>query len=105
MNIVLTHRHYNNEHLSEVIEEMKSIGAPTIRAFWSELYGSYLAVEGCHRVRAAAELGIAPIVTTVEPTGEITIEVDGADETVDAEELFSQLQNGAAMSVDFDFDE
>jgi hypothetical protein len=65
MDIILYHKHYNKEHLNAVKAEMETLGAPTIKAIWSEVYGAWLAVEGCHRLRAAAELGITPNIDDV----------------------------------------
>ena len=60
MYIALVHDHYSEEHLAEVIEEMKKLGAPKIRAVWMECYDHWAALEGCHRIRAAKELGLTP---------------------------------------------
>ncbi len=66
MKIALVHNHYDNEHLAEVIEEMKTLGAPTIKAVWMECYGHWAALEGCHRIRAAKEMGLTPEIEEVE---------------------------------------
>ena len=62
MIIALLHQHYNKQHLEEVKSEMMKLGAPTIRAIWDETQGMWRAIEGCHRIRAAKELGITPII-------------------------------------------
>jgi hypothetical protein len=57
--VALAHNHFDTTHLIEVMEEMKKLGAPTIRVF--NVDGDvYQAIEGCHRLRAAAALGITP---------------------------------------------
>jgi len=59
MRIKLFHNHYDKEHLQEVIEEMKIMGTPTIKVYHEE-FDCYIAIEGCHRLRACKELGITP---------------------------------------------
>ncbi len=45
-------------HLAEVIEAMRELGAPTIEVVNCADY--YQALEGSHRLAAAAELGLTP---------------------------------------------
>lgn len=59
MRVVLLHNHYDKKHLVEVMAEMEKLGVPTIRGFWN-FNGDFQAIEGCHRLRAAAALGITP---------------------------------------------
>jgi hypothetical protein len=59
MKITLVHDHFNKDHLEEVIAEMKTLGAPTIRVFEIE-DDWYQAIEGCHRLRACEILGLVP---------------------------------------------
>ena len=75
MNIILAHNDYDAAHLAEVKAEMQSMGAPTVKAVWMEGYGAYVALEGCHRLRAAHDLGLTPQV----------IEVDYSDEAADTD--------------------
>jgi len=65
MRIALVHNHYDEAHLADVIEEMKTLGAPTIKAVWMECYGHWAAIEGSHRIRAAAALGLTPEIEEV----------------------------------------
>lgn len=59
MKIALAHNHYDENHLREVMTEMKKLGAPTIRVY--HVMGDlYQAIEGCHRLRAAEKLEITP---------------------------------------------
>ena len=58
--IALVHDHYDQEHLNEVKKQMLTLGAPKIKAVWMECYNMYAALEGCHRIRAAKELGLTP---------------------------------------------
>lgn len=60
MRIALVHDHFDEAHLAEVIEEMKTLGAPTIKAVWMECFNHWAALEGCHRIRAAKALGLTP---------------------------------------------
>lgn len=59
MEIYLAHNHFDKTHLEEVKAEMIKMGAPTIRVV-DMGEGLYAAIEGCHRLRAASELGIEP---------------------------------------------
>lgn len=58
--VVLIHKEYSQDYLLKVIEKMKELGVPMIRAFYDEFEDVYIAVEGCHRIRAAKALGIEP---------------------------------------------
>ena len=71
MKIALIHNHYDEAHLAAVIEEMKTLGAPVIKAVWMECYGHYAALEGCHRIRAAKALGLVPEIEDVEYSDEL----------------------------------
>ena len=72
MRVILLHEHYDDGHLAQVIEEMRSLGAPRIRAAWVECYGAWVALEGCHRLRAAHALGLSPELVPVEYDDETT---------------------------------
>lgn len=52
-------------HLRDVIEDMRELGAPTIRCV--DWRGEYYALEGSHRLRAAFELGLEPFLEIVAP--------------------------------------
>lgn len=65
MEIALVHDHYEQAHLYRVVEEMKTLGTPTLKAVWMECWGIWCALEGCHRLRAAAILGITPEIEEV----------------------------------------
>jgi hypothetical protein len=57
------HEYYRPAHLRRVIEEMKVLGPPMIRAYWDgEIWH---AREGTHRLRAAKFLGYVPIIVPV----------------------------------------
>ena len=77
MDIALVHSHFDQAHLDTVIAEMQTLGAPTIKAVWMECYGHFAALEGCHRIRAAAHLGLTPIIDEVDYSDDL---VDGAED-------------------------
>lgn len=65
MQIALTHNHFDADHFIAVKAEMATLGAPTIKAV--RLDGDlYAALEGCHRLRAAFELGLTPEIEEIE---------------------------------------
>jgi hypothetical protein len=64
MQIILPHRHYDVDHLAAVIETMRALGAPRIKAVNCGEY--YVALEGSHRIRAAQALGLTPLIDEVE---------------------------------------
>ena len=78
MRVALLHNHYDEEHLAQVMEEMKQLGAPKIHAVWMDCYGHWVALEGCHRIRAAKELGLTPEIIEVEYSDD-TFETDGEE--------------------------
>jgi hypothetical protein len=79
MQIALVHDHYDQDHLEKVIEEMKVLGTPSIKAVWSEAYGFYCAIEGCHRIRAAKALGLVPEIVEVDESDDIAPGTDPTD--------------------------
>lgn len=76
MKIALVHDHFNIDHLEDVKTEMLKLGAPIIKAVWMECYDMYSALEGCHRIRAAKELGIEPIIEEVEYSDDIALDTE-----------------------------
>jgi hypothetical protein len=92
MRISLFHNHYNEQHLEDVKDEMTKRGAPTVRAIWSEVNGEWMAVEGCHRLRAAEQLGLTPTIKDISNQGSVTIQVDGENVRVKVSELTEELQ-------------
>lgn len=53
-------------HLKRVKATMRLMGPPTIRAVWAPSFGHWAALEGSHRVCAAKELGLRPIIKSVK---------------------------------------
>lgn len=84
MDIAIPHKHYDIEHLAAVAAEMAVMGAPSIRAVWLECHGIWAAIEGCHRLRAAAAMGMAPEIISVEYSDE---EAPGAQDGLSIAEI------------------
>lgn len=89
MIIVLMHNHYDAERLACVTEQMRTMGAPTIKAVWLECYGVWAALEGCHRIRAAKELSLTPRIKEIAWSDELRLSdisaLDGDDDYVISE--------------------
>lgn len=62
----------NADRLAEVKQEMAVLGAPHIRVV--DIGEEYFALEGSHRLTAARDLGIYPILTILEHDEEIDCE-------------------------------
>ena len=77
MKIAVAHNHFDTAHLIKVMEEMKTLGAPTIRIY-HVMNDIYQAIEGCHRLRAAAALGITPEFEELDDDT-LRSDVDGLD--------------------------
>lgn len=55
----------DTDHYRKVLEDMRRLGAPTIRAVF--IFGiGLVALEGCHRLAAAEELGLVPEIEILE---------------------------------------
>lgn len=104
MQIALYHKHYDEQHLAEVKAKMQKLGTPTIRAIWSEAYGMWMAVEGCHRIRAAKDLGLTPNIKDISGNKTTTIQCDGDNVKVKVAELTEELQDGLWRTDYIDFD-
>ena len=79
MKITLVHDHYEQDHLDQVVAEMQTLGAPTVKAVWMECWDSWCALEGCHRLRAAEVLGLTPEIEAVEYDDTTTVTDLGLD--------------------------
>ena len=95
MEIILTHKHFEQSHLEEVKNIMVTMGAPKIKAIWSEIYGAWLAVEGCHRIRAAKELNLIPEIIDISEDETVIMQIDGEDEEVNVSDLLEELTENA----------
>jgi hypothetical protein len=65
------------EHVERVKAEMLTRGPPTIRVV--ECGDCYMAIEGCHRLIAAAELGIAPVLNVLSQEELVEVDSLGTD--------------------------
>ena len=54
------------DHLAEVSKEMDEIGRPVIRVAYDPAYDTYIAFEGSHRLKAAHDKGVKPILDEVD---------------------------------------
>jgi hypothetical protein len=103
MRIALIHDHFDVEHLAEVIEKMKTLGAPKIHAVWMECYNHYAALEGCHRIRAAKVLGLVPEIIEVDYSDEMASTILGYDG--DEDYPISEICDDSYKSTIVEFDE
>lgn len=55
---------HNEARVLQVMEEMRTMGAPTIRVV--DCGDHYMAIEGTHRLEAAARLEVAPNLVVLE---------------------------------------
>lgn len=65
-------------HLAEVIEEMKALGAPVIRVY--DNGDEIVALEGSHRLAAAAALDPTPVIVRVNEADEMETDLDIYDD-------------------------
>lgn len=97
MNILLPHNHFDADHLKAVIDEMRVLGAPTIKAVnTTGMWGAWVALEGCHRIRAAAALGLTPVIEEIEWSDTVTTDevVPGSfDDTWTIEQVVDSAQS------------
>jgi hypothetical protein len=59
------HAHYSPAHLDYVIEQMRRLGPPKIRAYFDAVSGAWMAREGTPRLRAAKLLDLPPVMVPV----------------------------------------
>lgn len=101
MKVALVHKHYDEKHLEEVKADMVIRGYPAIHAVWMEAYNLYAALEGCHRIRAAKELGLTPKIIEVEYSDEMASTVLGYDG--DEDYTISSICDDANKAVIIEF--
>lgn len=75
--IALPHNHFDIDHLVKVIAEMQTLGAPVIRVVHVD-GDLYQAIEGSHRLRAAAALGLTPDFDEIDQDT-LRSDIDGLD--------------------------
>jgi hypothetical protein len=66
-NVLVTplHAHYRPAHVQHVVAEMLQRGPPRIRAYYDVHTDVWFTLEGTHRLRAALQLGVAPVLVLV----------------------------------------
>ena len=69
MKIILRNK-TEKKHLEKIIDEMKILGTPTIKAFYDESENMYIAINGSHRLMACKHLGLTPELEEVEYSSE-----------------------------------
>jgi len=75
--VILPHAHFDVDHLEKVRAEMALLGSPRIRAF--DCGDHMIAVEGSHRLRAAAMDGVPVDLVVLDGDGTIdlsTLDID-----------------------------
>lgn len=77
--LIATLNEVETGRLAAVKAEMISLGAPQIRAVWMDNYGHWAALEGSHRIVAASQLGLIPIIQEVEYSDDLSLEDIGCD--------------------------
>lgn len=97
--ILLFHDHFDPQQLDKVQTEMQTLGAPTIRCIWSEMWGLWLAVEGCHRLRAAQALGLTPVIKDVSNQKTVSIQCDGEITRRNVKSLLDEIQSDPPSTV------
>ena len=103
--IVLLHSEYDKAHLAQVTAQMRELGPPTIKAFYDHGNGIWIALEGCHRLRAAESLGLMPEIEEieVEDMGQVINEVFPG--MLEDDYTFEQLLNCGCNPKMIDFNE
>lgn len=99
--IILPHSHYDADHLDAVTREMQTLGAPTIKVI--DGGDHYVALEGAHRLRAALDLGLAPIVDIVEYAPQAMTD-DVVPGSYDDNHSLEQIMDGSSYSEPLHFD-
>ncbi|HYX39353.1 MAG TPA: hypothetical protein VE954_40140 [Oligoflexus sp.] len=79
LKIALLHERVNVNQLEMIKKEMAVLGRPVIRAVWTDTYGMWLALEGTHRLRAAYEMSLLPLVYEVAYQPDVTLSSLGLD--------------------------
>lgn len=106
MNILIPNE-TSEAHLENVIAEMRNLGAPAIRAAWSENYGAWVALEGSHRIVAAQRLGLTPTIIQVpaETEEDFELEISSIDPDHDYGHDLARFMDDAYNSPMVTFEE
>lgn len=78
MRIITLHQ-IDPTHLEEVLNCMKNLGSPKIHAVWVDAINSWVALEGTHRLHAAAILGLSVNIIDIEYSELPIRDLDWAD--------------------------
>lgn len=88
----------DDDHLAEVVAEMRRLGAPTIRVV--DCGDHYQALEGSHRLAAAAELGLVPNLDVLEQDDLVPADsLDWADNLAEGQSYTAGELAGEAYSA------
>ena len=100
MRIALVSNCFEQSKVESVKNEMLTLGTPTINAVWMECYGHFVAFEGCHRLRAALELGLVPEINEIEYSDEMCSTVEGydGDEDYPISEICDDSHNATVLN-------
>jgi len=80
MTTIVTINHPEAKHLSAVKADMMKLGAPLIRAIRDDAQGVIIALEGSHRLAAAHDLGITPVLRILGDNDMISCDDIGYDD-------------------------
>ena len=95
----------NADYLANVKAEMLTLGTPVINVVFDDAQGIYVALEGSHRLTAAKELNLVPVLNVVEVEDtDIYVEDLGLGIT-DCEYTVQDLLDMAYRATLVDFDD
>ena len=77
---IITINEVDADHLATVAAQMRVLGAPVIRCVRDEVHGILVALEGSHRIRAALDLDLTPILVVLPDDEMLTAEEIGYDD-------------------------
>lgn len=105
MNIILFHNHFDAKHLENVTAQMQKLGAPTIKAVWMECFSAWVALEGCHRIRAAYSLGLTPEIDEIEYSETETLNSIGVEHECDEDYTIASICDDAYANDMIEFED
>lgn len=88
------------EHLAVVMAEMRVLGAPIIRAMWSDADAGWQAIEGSHRLAAAHALGVVPYIDVLSAYDVVHHDFDAVESparVIDVLEAMWRYPSGLAI--------
>jgi len=102
MRVALMHDHFSAKKIEDVKQQMAVIGSPVIKAVYLECYDIYAALEGCHRLRVAHELGIDVIIDEVAYSDLMLSDIGCLDEFGE-DYTISEICDDAYRNIILDF--